>query len=196
MSQKNKARSEIVVLQSVPSHQQLMKTNRWLLRGVFVLMAVIFVAGFLLLPGNDFLANYKKATAHEAYADATPQLSAEVNTLKGQMVGLVSGSIESKLRSLEESLRAGGAPNASLGTLEDIKNDVKVLRSYSETPKPASEATMSNAQLMQEMSQLKRLIYWTLASCSLMIAAMAGIWLRNIKKLPFKENIIRFLGRQ
>jgi len=196
MSQKNKTHSEIVVLQSVPSHQQLMKTNRWLLRGVFFLMTVIFVTGFLLLPSNDFLTAYKKVTADDGTVTAdSPQLSAEVNALKGQMVGLVSGSIESKLRSLEESLRAGAVP-ASLGALEDIKNDVRVLRTYSEPTQaaPTPAASLSNAQLMQEMSQLKRLIYWTLASCSLMIAAVAGIWIRNLKKLPLREKIVRYLS--
>ncbi|MDD2724235.1 MAG: hypothetical protein PHH59_09480 [Methylovulum sp.] len=194
MSQKNTTQSEIVVLQSVPSHQQLMKTNRWLLKGVFFLMTVIFIGGFLLLPDNDFLANYQKVTAADVAADSNPQLSAEVNTLKGQVVGLVSGSIESKLRSLEESLLTGTL-NASLGTIEDLKNEVKILRTYSEPAKPASVASVSNVQLMQEMSQLKRLVYWTLASCSLMVAAVAGIWVRNIKKLPLKENIIRYFGR-
>ncbi len=194
MSQKQKIPSELVVLQNIPSHQQLMKANRWLLKGVFFLMTVIFIAGFLLLPGNDFLANYEKVTATETDATtANPQLSAEVNALKGQMVGLVSGSIESKLRMLEESLRSGTL-NASLGTIEDLKNEIKILRTYSEPVKPAP-ATVSNLQLMQEMSQLKRLIYWTLASCSLMIAAVVGIWIRNIKKLPLKESIIRYLGK-
>jgi len=166
------------------------------LKSVFFLMTVIFIGGFLLLPGNDFLANYKKVTGAEVLvvADANPQLSAEVNTLKGQVAGLVSGSIESKLRSLEESLRTGTL-NASLGTIEELKNEVKILRTYSEPAKPIPVAAVSNATLMQEMSQLKRLIYWTLASCSLMIAAVAGVWIRNIKKLPLKESIIRYLSR-
>jgi len=193
MSDKNKINSEIVVLHSIPSHQQLMKTNRWLLRGVFFLMIVIFVAGFLLFPSDDFLSRYKKVTADDVYVvDANPLLSAEVNTLKGQFVGLVSGSIESKLRSLEESLRKGAVTN-SLGTIEDIKNDVKVLRAYSEPVK--KEQVVDSRQLMREMSQLKRLIYLSFASCGLMLAAVAGIWIKNLKKLPTKEAIIRYLSR-
>jgi hypothetical protein len=80
--------------------------------------------------------------------------------------------------------------------LEDIKNDVRVLRTYSGPAQaaPTPAASLSNAQLMQEMSQLKRLIYWTLASCSLMIAAVAGIWIRNLKKLPLREKIVRYLS--
>jgi hypothetical protein len=117
-----------------------------------------------------------------------------VHTLKGQFVGLVSGSIESKLRTLEESIRLGAASNA-LGTIADLKNDVKVLRSYSE-PVNKDSAVIDNAQVMREMSQLKRLIYLTLASCGLMLAAVAGVWLKNRYRLPYKETVIRHLGKK
>ena len=189
MTQLHEKKSEIVVLHSIPPHQALMKVNRWLMAMVFFLMAVIVIAGFFLLPGND-LNRYKKSTA----ADMNPVLSAEVHTLKGQFVGLVSGSIESKLRSLEESVRLGTAATA-LGTIEDLKNDVKVLRSYSE-PVKNDNAVIDNAQVLREMSQLKRLIYLTLASCGLMLAAVAGVWLKNRYRLSYKETVIRHLGEK
>lgn len=195
MSDTDKIKSEIIVLQRVPSHQALMKSNRWLLSGILFLMTVIFVAGFLLLPANDFVDNYKKTVVEDgAAAQTNPRLSAEVDTLKGQLVGLVSGSIESKLRSLEDSLRAGTINN-SLGTIEDLKNDVKVLRAYSEPANKQQLAAAANEQLIQEMSQLKRLIYLSLASCGLMLAAAAGIWVKNFNKLPYKEAITRYLGK-
>ena len=100
MSELHETKSEIVVLQRIPSHQGLMKVNRWLMAMVFFLMAVIVIAGFFFLPAND-VSRYKKSEA--TVAEMNPVLSAEVNILKGQFVGLVSGSIESKLRSLEES---------------------------------------------------------------------------------------------
>ncbi|MDD5276325.1 MAG: hypothetical protein PHR16_09605 [Methylovulum sp.] len=196
MSDTGKIKSEIIVLQRVPSHQALMKANRWLLTGVLFLMTVIFIAGFFLLPSNDFVDNYKKlATADEYATQSNPRLSADVDTLKGQLVGLVSGSIESKLRSLEDSLRAGTINN-SLGTIEDLKNDVKVLRTYSEPINKQQIGTVTaNEQMAQEMSHLKRLIYLSLASCGLMLAAAAGIWVKQINKLPYKEVITRYLGK-
>ena len=100
----------------------------------------------------------------------------------------------SHVRSLEESVRLGTASTA-LGTIEDLKNDVKVLRSYSEPVKNESVA-IDNAQVMREMSQLKRLIYVTLASCGLMLAAVAGVWFKNRYRLPYKETIIRHLGKK
>ena len=178
MTDLHENKSELVVLASLMPNQDLMKVNRWLMATVICLMAAIVIVGFFLLPSNN-LNRYRKSDA--------------VNTLKGQFVGIVSGSIESKLRSLEESVRLGTAANA-LGTIEDIKNDVKILRSYSE-PTTNEHLVMDNEQVMREMSQLKRLIYLTLGSCGLMFAAFMGIWLKNRYRLPYKETVIRHLGK-
>lgn len=178
------------VLQKIPSHHVLMKVNRLLLTVVCALMIVVLIGGFLLFPTDSFLTRYKNATATEVYAsEMNPVFSAEVNALKGQLVGLVSGSIESKLNALEESIRVGSV-SSSINTIEDLKNDVKVLRSYSE-PAKKGKAVVSNEQLMQEMSQLKRLIYLTIVSCGLMLAAVAGIWIKNRNRLPYKETKTR-----
>lgn len=183
-----------VILQTIPPHQGLMKINKLLLTVVFFLMAVVLILGFLLFPSHDVVPNYRKATSSEAYAaEMSSVLSAEVNMLKGQLIGLVSGSIESKLRILEESIRLG-AVSSSLGTIEDLKNDVKVLRSYS-GPAQKEQVAIDSEQLMLEMSQLKNLIYLTLASCGLMLAAVAGIWVKNRNRLPYKDIGRSYLGK-
>lgn len=191
MADMREKKSEIVevhrVLDSIPAHQGLMKVNRLLLTLVFSLMTVVLILGFLLFPGDDFISTYKKVTPVEVHAaGANPVLSAEVNTLKGQVVGLVSGSIESKLRSLENSIKLGSVTN-SLGTIEDLKNDIKVLRTYSEpVENKTADGRLKSEQLIQEMSHLKDLVYFTLASCGLMFAAVAGILIKN-RRLPHKE---------
>jgi hypothetical protein len=157
-------------------------------------MVVILIAGFLLFPSDSFINRYKKATATETYAaEMNPVLSAEVNALKGQLVGLVSGSIESKLNALEENIRIGSI-SSSIGAIEELKNDIKVLRSYSE-PANKGKVVVSNEQLMQEMSHLKNLIYLSLASCGLMLAAVAGIWIKNRNRLTYKEIKTSYLGK-
>jgi hypothetical protein len=181
-------------LQRIPSHHALMKVNRLLLTLVCFLMTVVLVGGYLLFPSDNFITRYKSVTATEAYAaEMNPVVSAEVNALKGQLVGLVSGSIESKLNALEESIRVGTV-SSSIGTIEDLKNDLKVLRAYSE-PAKKGKVVVSNEQLMQEMSQLKRLIYLSLASCGLMLAAVAGIWIKNRYRLPYKETKVSYLSK-
>jgi len=192
MSDSNKTTSEIIVLETIPSHQSLMKTNRWLVKVVLFLMTIIFISSFLLLPSNDALEHYSKVSVIET----NQGLSSEVNILKGQLVGLISGSIESKLRTLEESIRSGTL-NHSLGTIQDLKNDVEVLKSYSsESVKKDSVVINANDQyLIQEMSYLKRLIYLSFASCGLMLAAIASIWIKHRHKLLYKEIITRYLNR-
>jgi hypothetical protein len=183
-----------VILHTIPSHQGLMKINKLLLTAVFFLMTVVLILGFLLFPTHDVVPNYRKATPFEVYSsEMNSVLSAEVNTLKGQLIGLVSGSIESKLRTLEESIRLG-AVSSSLGMIEDLKNDVKVLRSYSD-PAQKEQVSIDSEQLMLEMSQLKNLVYLTLASCGLMLAALAGIWIKNRNRLPYKEIKRSYLGK-
>ena len=183
--------SSIVVLTDTPHHQGLVKANRLLLLVASSLMVVVFVLGFLLLPSDDMLDkfNEKQEKTSVTYTLQNPVLSAEINTLKGQLVGLISGSIESKLRTLEESIRVGSV-NTSLGTIQDLKNDVKVLRSYS-MPEKKVEQSQANEALLKEVSQLKNLIYLTLTSCGLMIAAIGGFWVRNRFRLVHPRSLSR-----
>jgi hypothetical protein len=195
MSDRDEKNTKLVVLQATPNHHHLITVNRWLMYTVFFLMSVIIIAGFWLFPSEDVM-DYKQRVDTKAYSEQmNPVLSAEVNTLKGQFVGLVSGSIESKLRTLEESVRLGTAPD-SLLTIEELRNDVKALRAYSDVPGNDAKATVPNEQLIEEMSQLKRLVYLSLASCGLMVAAIAGIWLKNRQRLPYKEIITRYLHKE
>lgn len=201
MGDMRETKSEIVeahrVVEKIPSNQGLMKVNKFLLTLVFALMTLVLILGFMVFPAEDFISTYKKVTPVEIHAaGVNPVLSAEVNTLKGQVVGLVSGSIESKLRALENSIKLGSVTN-SLGTIEDLKNDIKVLRSYSEPEENKAGANaVKNEQLMQEMSHLKDLIYFTLASCGLMFAAVAGIWIKQRYLLPHKKSQAGYLGKK
>lgn len=186
---------EVVLLHDIPHHQGLVKANRYLLMLVVALMTMVFVLGFLILPDYDLVDQVKQRQRFSSVAQAVqnPALSDEINLLKSQLVGLVSGSIESKLRILEESIRLGSV-STSLGTIQDLKNDVRILRSYSDPPVKAEDRRV-NEHLIAELSHLKNLIYLTFASCGLMIAAIAGFWLRNRFRLPH-QRARSFLGRK
>ncbi len=180
----------VVVLQDTSQHHELVKANRILLVLVFTLMIFVFVLGFLILPDYDLVDQVKsrQPRSEAVLAVQNPVLSDEINTLKSQLVGLVSGSIESKLRTLEKSIRMGSI-SASLGTIEDLKNDVRVLRSYSEPTarKKVTENRLSE-EVIRELGQLKRLIYLTFASCGLMLAGIAAFWLRNRFRLKYQGH--------
>ncbi|SJM95877.1 hypothetical protein [Crenothrix polyspora] len=181
-------------LQKISPHHDLVKPKRWRVTALLAAMAVVIALGFAVSP-DDNMETTVRMTKHVA-TPANPVLSSEINNLKGQFVGLISGSIENKLKTLEDNIRVGAVSN-SLGTIQDLKNDVKVLRAYSQPSTPENSTVVSNAQLMKEMSHLRNLIYLTLSSCGLMIAAIAGTWIKNRKQLPFKkpEVITRYLGK-
>jgi hypothetical protein len=190
MTDKYEKNTKLVVLQAIPNHQQLVKVNRWLLATVFFLMSVIVLAGIFLFP-SDELSDYKQtAVKTETVTPTNPNLTAEVNALKGQFVGVVSSSIDSKLKTLEKTLRSGKNPEA-LATIEELRNDISTLRAYSANASTnVVKPIIPNEQLIEEMSELKRLVYISLASCLLLLMAVAGIWIKNRYRLPHKEETI------
>lgn len=184
-----------MILREIPADKSLVIVNKMLIYAVLALMAIVMVMGFFLMPSQDLLTSYQTAQLDADYkAREHPVLSAEIDALKGQMIGLVSGSIESKLRTLEQSVKLGSV-TYSLGTIEDLKSDVKVLRAYTETTKHV-QPDSSNAELLKEMSHLKNLIYLTVASCGLMLAAIGGVWFRKHYLLTHKKPISGFLGKR
>lgn len=186
---------DVVVLQTIQPHHALVKANRFLLMLVFGLIAIVFVLGFVLLPRQNFLEEIGRTQTAAAYATQNPVLSAEINTLKGQMFGLVSGSIESKLRSLEDNIRRGSVSD-SLDTLQDLKSEVKILSTYSQESPAKAEQAVVDQRVIKELSELKGLIYLTFVSCGVMIAALAGVWLRHRYRLTHQQRHRAYLSRE
>lgn len=197
---KSKLKKEVVVNQinevQVLQQHALLKLNRLMIYGLFVAMFCVITLGFVLMPDGHqtIMANIaasKPVVVNEA-SFKNPILSAEIEQLKSKLVAIVSGSIESKLESLEESIKLGSILG-SLETVHAIKQDVKSLRDYPEPSKPnvnKSQENVVNKVLLQEVSQLRHLIYFTLGSCSLMFAAFSLIWLKNRKILKYQTNFI------
>ncbi|MEQ1637335.1 MAG: hypothetical protein ABL903_11635 [Methylococcales bacterium] len=181
---KNRA---VVILHEEPRQQHLVKVNRYLVYLVMSLMTLVVLLGWLLWPSTNPLDEVKASAAQ--LRQVSPALSAEVDLLKGQVAGLVGGSIESKLRMLEESVRAGSVNNA-LGTIQDLKRDVKVLQASSEPVTLKEPPKATNEILLEEVSHLKNLIYLTIASISLMFAALAGIWINKRYRLAHQRKAL------
>ena len=123
-----------------------------------------------------------------------PVISAEVDALKSQLVGLVSGSIESKLKILEESLRTGTISETGLDTIQALQEDLVVLKTYSETgagrlivQKYAQPVNKETIALADEVSQLRSLVQFLITSCGLMLAAIGGVWVR--KRYVLTSNV-------
>ena len=196
---------QAIILRKI-TQPEVVKLNRYLLMAVLALMAVVILLGLLLIPNSNSLlrVSVAKQNPPEIYnVPMNPAVSVEINMLKAQLVGLVSGSIESKVRILENSIRTGIISSTDMGTIQDLKNDLQVLKTYSETgagrliAQPELEssehrnptAAIVNEQLLKEISHLKGLVYISIVSCGLMLAAVGGVWLKSqYRHLGYDES--------
>lgn len=184
---KNKKVRDLAILNSA-TELSVLKMNRMVSIIIIGLMLAVIYMGYLLMPANDL--SEKKIQVHRSVAlyevPMNPVVSAEVDALKSQLVGLVSGSIESKLKILEEGLRQGSDAQAGLATIQALKEDLVVLKTYSKTGAGrliaetySPELVTEGKVLAAEVSHLRSLVHFLLGSCGLMLAAVAGVWIRK-----------------
>ncbi len=128
-----------------------------------------------------------------------PEVYKKVELLKGKMDALVTGSMETKVNRLEKNLTSGIIRPADLETIQGLKTDLQILRTYSEQNSIASlgmgthqESIMSlNAtspilysdELLHEISNLRSLFYLSIASCGFLIVVVSGAWLYSSTRL-------------
>lgn len=193
-SDKNGEYQHTVILHPASSHnnEHTLKVYRILFFSVIALMLVVMLFGFFIWPKHNILTQFEKqqVIAEIQNQQINPALSEEIKVLKSQLIGLISGSIESKLRILEVSIQSGTLATTGKGAIQDLKNDIIVLKTYSETGagrlianNTEASVTKLDKQLMNEISQLKNLLYVTIASCGLMVAAIGGIWYQSRYRL-------------
>lgn len=196
-------RNALVVHQT--AHVGLVKVNRFLFGVVLLLLAIVFLFGFSLVQPSNRVAQFINGQVVDKSGEVLikPVLADEIRVLKSQMVGLISGSIESKLRVLELSIKSGELSPADLGIISALRNDFSVLRDFSDLKQARLFASKQEKttefreadQLIREMTQLKMLIYITIASCGLMLAAIAGVWLQNRYLLSYEKKLLKANSR-
>lgn len=210
-SEKPADHQQTVILHPATSYSNesnVLKANRILFYTVISLMSVVILFGYFLFSKQNMLTEFEKrqVIAEIQKQQINPAVSEELKILKSQLVGLISGSIESKLRILEQSIHSGTLATTGLGTIQDLKNDVIVLKTYSETGagrlianNTKAATTKLDKQLIDEVSQLKNLLYISIASCGLMVAAIGGIWFQSRYRLGHDRSETKknkhFLGK-
>ncbi|BCG64952.1 MAG: hypothetical protein methR_P2745 [Methyloprofundus sp.] len=186
---KNKTVRNVAVINSA-TQLSVLKMNRLVLTVIVSLMTAVIVMGMFLMPDSKITNKLAQVQPPVELYDVqmNPVLSAEVDALKSQLVGLVSGSIEGKLKVLEDSLRTGTIADTGLDTIYALREDLVVLKTYSETGAgrmiaqkylPAPVVKLDAAALATEVSQLRSMINFLITSCGLMFAAIAGVWVRK-----------------
>ncbi len=128
-----------------------------------------------------------------------PEVYQKVEMLKGKMDTLVTGSMENKINRLENNLSSGVIRKSDLETIQELKTDLQILKTYSEQNSISSLAMTGGKhnsrslsagamisypdELLQEISNMKNLFYLSIASCGFLVVVVSGAWLYSSARL-------------
>ena len=171
--------------------------GRWI--AGLLLMLCVAIALFSILTTPDYPGQYQAKPVVKGSMAGDPVLYREVDLLRRQSNALLSGSIETKLRLIETSLRSGRVRAADLEMLQSLKEELKLLKNSSLpnssgalTGRPSAIAQqtrrgsgrlINNEQMLAEMAYMKNLLYVSIASCGLMFVTVGGLWLHSSARL-------------
>lgn len=157
----------------------------------FLTLLLVAVMFLLVFPSRNLLDRHDAKIAGDLNRLRFDSgLISEIEILKGQLVATITGSIESKIGNLEANIRMGRVSPADLGMIQDLKNDLNILKTYSSPNpsatladggvQPAEPKLLADSQkLLREVSRMKTLLYASIASYGLLVVAMGGMWLQN-----------------
>jgi hypothetical protein len=157
-------------------------------------LALFIVLLLLVMPAKRILDRYEERLAPSS-SSRLDGYSAETEKLQKKVLDLVTASIETRLRGIETDIRTNKVTPGELQTLEELKQELKVLAAYSrESAGNSGEAIirggvpMPNSQLLpdeqkremrEELAQLKNLFYVSLLSCGAMVLLVGAYWLQT-----------------
>ena len=138
-------------------------------------------------------------------------LARDVEMLKRRTNLLITGAMESKIGQLEHSLQSGIISHADLVTIQELKEDLNALKSYSSQNGTATfgllnglekmggpfqtGASLYSDEILHEISNIKNLFYISIASWGVAIVVFGGTWLRGYFHLRQIQNERTFRHR-
>jgi hypothetical protein len=164
-------------------------------------MIFMFVVMMLVEPAQKLMTQYERILAAEASGmERMPDLRKQIDVLEKQMVSLSSKSIESRLNTIEKSIAVGDIDVAEVATLQELKSDFEVLKTYMFT-NPEDLVKLKTLQrdykelkssmpnyihkdvVERELSFLTNLFYTVLAFLGILISIVGTSWYSTTKKL-------------
>jgi len=133
----------------------------------------------------------------------------QFESLQDRMTGFIAGSVETKLRMLEHSVASGTVGAQEIRTFEELKSELKLLETYAAGKvgnaldqsrfehqrfqvSPGSSQSVSDGDLMRELSQLKNLFYFGIASCGVIAGLIGGYWWQhNAREKRLQSHLSR-----
>jgi len=185
-----------------PEHSLFEVPSPWARYWAFALMALMIAASIYLFLGTNRLFDRVQgglAEVEDSDTQRIRQYNEKLQSLQDRMTVFVADSVETKLKTLEKNVTAGTVGSSEINTLEELKGEVTLLRTYSagrhanltdparlDHPRfqitPGTQIPVSNGDLLYEVSQMKRLLYLSIASCGFVGFLIGGYWWQSHSK--------------
>ena len=183
-------------------------SSQWARYWAFALMALMMaVSIYLFLSTNRIFERLQGSLSVVEDGDARRirQYNEKLESLQDRMTVFVADSVETKLKTLEKNVTAGTVGTQEIKTLEELKGEVKLLQNYSsgkhanltdpsrlDHPRfqttPGSQATATSGDLLYDVSQMKRLLYISIASCGFVGFMIGGHWWHSASRAKRLAN--------
>jgi hypothetical protein len=201
--------------EAIPLDAPSQRARYW----AFALMAMMLaVSLYLFLNTSQMFERFQGRLGDVEDGDARriQQYNEKLESLQNRMTVFVADSVENKIRSLERNVAAGTVGAQEIKTLEELRGEVKLLENYSVGRRanltdparldharfqatPGSENIASGGDLLYEVSQMKRLLYISIASCGLVGLMIGGYWWQTaarVKRLASDRPRTPLLARK
>jgi len=162
---------------------------------------LIIIAIMILEPAKNVMSEYSLLLAAETSGmERIPELQKQIGVLEKQLAALTNQSIESRLSVIEKSIAVGDLDIDEVATLQNIKADFDILKSYMfSNPEDLIELKtlqrdyqeiaggMENYvhkdDIKREFSFLSNMFYTVLGFLGILISLAASSWYSTTKKL-------------
>jgi hypothetical protein len=162
---------------------------------VLVILLAVCLCSFLLILFY-FSTRLEATVASPTEGHARIQaINQQIDALQHKFGALLAESVEMRLKALQKNIEMGTVSSADIETFEQLRNDLTLLKGYAETDGanmfdssqieharfqklPGSEV-VRNEELMNEVLQVKNLLYFCAASLATTTVLVSGYWLRQ-----------------
>ena len=215
----NQPAGDIILRDRLPDHLMPdMPSQRWRYWVLALVAFVLAVSLYLLINTSQMAARFqvKLASVEDSDTLRIRQYNQKLEELQDRMTVFVADSVETKLKTLEKNVTDGSVGIQEIKILEDLKGEVQLLEKYAsgrggkltdssrlDHPRfqitPGTQSTTSGSDLLYEVSQMKRLLYLSIASCGFVGFLIGGYWWQSnsrIKRLSRDIPSPRLLVRK
>ncbi len=171
---------------------------------VFILVYLLFI---IAVPVRTILSRYADILSAQAEGmRRIPDIEKQLNTLETRLSGLTTQSIETRLGTLEQAIRAGQIKPEDVATVQDLRRDLDSLKTYMfqdprelvelrqlqrnyQEVRDKQDKLITKDEVMREVSFLQNMFYASTTLFGLLLAGIGGSWWLGSRKLSKMERL-------